>query len=103
MSDDEHRRLYERLDEVMAMATEARDEARGAHDQARTTNGRVDRVETHVATVRKTLWGRQDDGIQTDGGLVGWARQTRRDIRILGGLVIVVVPVVVEVIDRIGG
>ena len=73
--EQERRRLHKRLDEVMGVATEARDEARGAHSQARRTNGRVD-------TLERVVWGEPTSLNHQDGGVVGMVRTLRRDIRV---------------------
>lgn|GEM_PF-6480377 len=97
----EHDQLNERMDEVLTelhvvreQATAAHEEARGAHTQAKRTNGRVDRLD-------RAVFGRADGTLDDDGGLVGWTRQTRRDIRIVGALVVFVMPVVLFIMDRV--
>jgi hypothetical protein len=94
----EHQSLHQRLDDVMAEVKAARQEAQGAHAQAKMTNGRTTRLEDQMIRVRRTLWGKEADGMASDGGLVGYVRTQRRDIRLVGAWVVVGLPLVVAVL-----
>ena len=93
MADEqEHRRLYARLDEVMVVAREAAADAKGAHYQSRRTNGRVDRLE-------ETLWGDPTSLDNRQAGVVGIVRSLKRDIRIgLAVLTVLMVPTALVVL-----
>jgi len=69
--------------------------------QTTATNGRTARLENQMLRVRGAVWGREDVGLESDGGLVGYVRQTRRDIRLLAATVIFLMPLVTVLIQRI--
>ena len=89
----EHDQLHRRLDDLMKEIRAAKNEASGAHRQARATNGRVDGLESVV-------WGDPSSLNQHDAGLVGVARQIRRDLRIIGAfLTVTLVPIALTLLN----
>lgn len=103
---DEHRQLRDAIERVANELAHVRGLQAETLMQVKLTNGRVTALEGTVAEaetdlthIRHTLWGPPDEGLSGQGGLVGWTRASvrdmrsiRRDIRILGGLIVGALP-----------
>ena len=65
-------------------------------NQTTLTNARTNKLEKHVQNLRKTVYGPEDEGrLNSDIGLIGWQRQMRRDIRLVGAAVVFLAPFLV--------
>ncbi len=87
----EHESIHARLDDLFVKVEEARAESAGAHEQARITNGRVSAHDDHLTRhdgdlqkINLAMWGDDRSGLDADLGLMGIARSTRREVRLLG-------------------
>lgn len=95
--------LARELRQVRDQATVAAEEARGAHTQARKTNGRVDRAEDRLQRLDQAMFGDEDGRIGGDTGLAGYIRQQQQLTRLLGAWVVVGLPLVLTLIVWLDG
>lgn len=90
---------------VRVQATAAHEEARGAHSQAKLTNGRVTELERRekqhaedASRMRRALFGADDGSLEDDGGIYHYVRLQRRDTRLLAAWSVVGAPIVFSAI-----
>jgi len=103
MDPDLRRSLDELRDDLRTVnveATQAHEQARGAHEQATRTNGRVNDLEDSNSELRTAMWGPEQLGVHSkDAGVVGVLREVRMLVRVMIAVVTVVIgPVAAAVI-----
>lgn len=95
--------LVREVHDIHVEVRAAHEQARGAHAQGLKTNGRVSELEhrerVHKAEAErllKAMFGDDDGSLRDDGGVYGYIKAQRRDLRLLAAWAVVGLPLVMS-------